>query len=149
METEVNSTYTVQDHLAAQFKFAIPKAALYAKLIDRNLDPKAAYDDEFRNGEENKKKFRLAYADIIKWFVLGASKKNNTSDSDNGWSHSGGGYEIDDTDRKLLMAEANSIYKELEPESVFKVKTTFRVNSLGVKHANYDMEGNPLPHIIR
>lgn len=149
METEVNSTYTVQDHLAAQFKFAIPKAALYAKLIDRNLDPKAAYDDEFRNGEENRNKFRLAYADIIKWFVLGASKKNNTSDSDNGWSHSGGGYEIDDTDRKLLIAEANSIYKELEPESVFKNKTTFRMNSFGIQHANYDMGGNPLTHIIR
>lgn len=149
METEANSTYTVQDHLAAQFKFAIPKAALYAKLIDRDLDPKAEYDDEFKQTEGNKDKFRLAYADIIKWFVLGMSKKNNTSDSDNGWTHSGGGYEIDDTDRKLLMAEANAIYKELEPESVFKSKTTFRMNSFGIQHANYDMGGNPLPHIIR
>lgn len=149
MKTGVNSTYTVQDHLAASVKFSVPRQALYARLIDRDLDPDTEYDYDFRQQKENKEKFRLAYADVIKWFVLGMSKKNNTSDGDNGWSHSGGGYEIDDKDRKLLMAEANAIYQELEPKSVFKSKTVFRMNSFGIQHANYDAAGNPLPHIIR
>lgn len=141
--SEDYSTYTVFDYLAARVKFDIPRKALLAILADRDIDPATAY------AERDVDNTRLAYADMLKWFVLGASKKNNTSDTDNGWTHSGGGYEIDDEDRKLLIAEANAIYKELEPDSQIKNKTTFRMNSLGVKHCNYDLAGNPLPHIIR
>lgn len=146
-KTEENSTYTVLDYLASSVKFGIPKKALYAKMIDRDLDPEAEYSYDFK--QHNNNKIRLVYADMIKWFVVGMSKKNNTSDSDNGWSHAGGGYEIDDTDRKILIAEANAIYKELEPASVIKSKSTFRMNSFGTQHCNYDAAGNPLPHIIR
>lgn len=148
MGTEEENTYTVQDHLAAQFKFDIPKAALKAKLIDRDLEPETEYTADFRNDGESMKKFSLAYADMIKWFVLGMSKKNNSSDSDNGWTHSGGGYEIDDTDRKLLIDEANAIYKKFEPASVIKSGTTFRMSSFGIQPANYDIAGFPIPHII-
>lgn len=147
--TEANITCTVLGHLAAQFKFSIPRAALCAKLVDRELDPETVYDDEFKQGEGNKDKFRLAYADIIKWFLLGPSKRNNTSDSDNGWSHAGGGYELDAKDRDLLIKEANAIYGELEPESAIKSRATLRVMSFGIRHASYDPAGNPLPHIIR
>lgn len=140
--SEENS-YTVLDYLSAKVKFGIPKKAMRAILVDRGMELETPY------GECDTDSVRLAYADILKWFVLGPSKKNNTSDTDNGWTHSGGGYELDDTDRKLLMAEANAIYSELEPESVFKSKTTFRISSLGIQHANYDRYGNPLPHIVR
>lgn len=142
--SEANSTYTAFEYLAASVKFSVPKAALVAKFKKRGIDPDTAYDD-VRDSDE----LRLVYADMLKWYVLGASKKNNTSDTDNGWTHSGGGYELDDDDKKLLIAEANAIYNELEPESVIKNKTTFRMNSLGIQHANYDMWGNPLPHIVR
>lgn len=138
-----SETYTVLDYLAAKVKFDIPKKAMIAIFHDRGIEPDTAFTD--RDADAT----RLAYADMLKWFVLGASKKNNTSDTDNGWTHSGGGYEIDDEDRKLLIAEANAIYKELEPESQIRNKTTFRMNSFGIQHANYDMAGNPLPHIIR
>lgn len=143
MSTEVNSTYTVQDYLSARVKFGIPKAALAAILADRGIEPDTAYAD--RDADAT----RLAYADMLKWFVLGPSKKNNTSDTDNGWTHSGGGYELDDNDRKLLIAEANAIYDELEPDSVIKSKSTFRMMSFGTQHANYDTGGNPLPHVVR
>lgn len=142
--TEANSIYTVFDHLSAKVKFGIPRAALVAILADRDMEPDAAYYDK-RGSDE----LRLAYADMLKWFVLGPSKKNNTSDTDNGWTHSGGGYELDDEDRKLLVKEANAIYGELEPESVIKSKATFRMMSFGIQRANYDAAGNPLPHIIR
>ena len=81
--------------------------------------------------------------------VLGPSKVNNTSDSDNGWTHSGGGYDMSDEDRSEMKAEANAIYAELEPESMLKKKSTFRVVSNGIKRVNYSPFGEPLPHTIK
>lgn len=140
---ETNSTYTVFDYLAARVKFGIPRKALFAICADRGIEPSTAFAD--RDADS----VRLAYADMLKWFVIGPSKKNNVSDTDNGWSHSGGGYELTADDRKLLIKEANAIYDELEPESVIKSKSTFRMDSFGIRHADYDAIGNPLPHIIR
>lgn len=142
--SEASSTYTAFEYLSARVKFDIPKSALTAIFIKRGMDIEAAYEDYAGIDQ-----LRLAYADMLKWYILGASKKNNTSDTDNGWTHSGGGYEIDDKDRKLLIAEANAIYDELEPDSAIKSKPTFRMMSFGIQHANYDSSGNPLPHIIK
>lgn len=116
---------------------------MLAIFANRGIEPSTAFADRDVNS------IRLAYADMLKWFIVGPSKKNNVSDTDNGWSHSGGGYELAADDRKLLIKEANAIYNELEPESTVKSKSTFRMNSLGVRHADYDAVGNPLPHIIR
>lgn len=141
--SEASSTYTVFDYLTASVKFDIPRKAMIAIFHKRGIEPDTAYTDRDEDAT------RLAYADMLKWFVLGASKKNNTSDTDNGWTHSGGGYEIDDEDRKNLIAEANAIYRELDPSSELKKKTVFRMNSYGIQHANYDINGFPVPHIIR
>lgn len=142
MSEEVNSAYTVFDYLAARVKFDIPMAALLAILADRGIESDTAYTDKDADAT------RLAYADMLKWFVLGPNKRNNTSDTDNGWTHTGGGYELDDEGRKLLIKEANAIYDELEPDSVIKVKSTFRMRSYGVKPANISMDGEPLPHVV-
>lgn len=141
--SEGNSIYTVFGYLAAKVKFDIPREALLAILADRNIEPTAPY------GERDVDNTRLAYADMLKWFVLGASKKNNTSDTDNGWSHSGGGYEIDREDRRLLIAEANAIYSELEPSSLIKNKSSFKISSFGIQRCDYDLAGNPIPHLIK
>lgn len=143
MNDKVETVYTVMDYLPAKVKFDIPKAAMLAILADRGVEPAIPYADA------DKGALRLAYADMLKWFVLGGSKQNNTSETDNGWTHSGGGYELDDTDRKLLIKEANAIYDELEPTSVIKNKTTFKIMSFGIRHADYDVTGNPIPHIIK
>ncbi len=143
MNDKVETVYTVMDYLPAKVKFDIPKSAMLAIFADRDVDPATPYADA------DKGALRLAYADMLKWFVLGGSKENNTSDTDNGWTHSGGGYELDDTDRKLLIKEANAIYDELEPTSVIKNKTTFKIMSFGVRRADYDIAGNPIPHIIK
>lgn len=134
--------YTVNDYLISKVKFEMPKEALKAIMVDRELE------DGIDLVSCDKDKVRLAYADMLKWFVLGPSKVNNTSDSDNGWTHSGGGYDMSDEDRSELKAEANAIYKELEPDSMMKKKSTFRVTSHGVKRANLAPWGQPLPHII-
>ncbi|MDY4625763.1 MAG: hypothetical protein SO442_04070 [Prevotella sp.] len=140
---ETRSVYTIMDHLPALVKFSIPKAAVIAILADRGLDPAMPYSDVDANLR------RLCYADELRWYLRGESKKNNVSDSDNGWSHSGGGYELSDDDRRRLEDEANSIYRELEPESVIKRRTSFRMLSNGIKPANVDLSGDPLPRINR
>jgi hypothetical protein len=140
---EVYMDYTVEDYILAKVKFEVPADALCPIFIDREIDAKSPVTDCGRD------KVRLAYADLLKWMVLGPSKFNNTSDTDNGWTHSSGGYLLTSDDIKELKNEANAIYAELEPSSVFGRKTTFRMNSGGIKRANVDLAGNPLPHIIR
>lgn len=140
--SEVGKTYTVEDYILAKVKFEVPVDALYPIFVDREIEAKTPMMDSDRT------KVRLAYADLLKWMILGPSKVNNTSDTDNGWTHSSGGYQLTSDDIKELKNEANAIYKELEPSSVFGRKTTFKMNSGGIKCANSDMAGNPLPHII-
>lgn len=140
--SEVVKTYTVEDYILAKVKFEVPVDALYPIFVDREIEAKTPMMDSDRT------KVRLAYADLLKWMILGPSKVNNTSDTDNGWTHSSGGYQLSSDDIKDLKNEANAIYKELEPSSVFGRKTTFKMNSGGIKRANSDMAGNPLPHII-
>ena len=142
MDSEME-IYTVNDYLINKVKFEMPMKALKAIMVDRELE------DGIDLAACDKDKVRLAYADMLKWFVLGPSKVNNTSDSDNGWTHSGGGYDMSDNDRSEMKAEANAIYEELEPESMLKKKSTFRIVSHGVKRANLTPWGSPLPHIIK
>lgn len=138
-----NSFLSVTDYLINKVRFGIPRAALLSILVDRELDGGM----EYLSCEKDK--VRLAYADMLKWYVLGASKVNNTSDADNNWSHTEGGYELSSADIAALKAEANAIYEELDKSSVFKRKSTFRMTSHGVKRASRDGCGMPVPHIIR
>lgn len=142
MDKEVN-VFTVKDYLINKVKFEIPSLALKSILADRGLMMEEEYDYADPNT------LKLAYADMLKWFILGPSKVNNTSDSDNGWTHAGGGYDMSNEDRAELKAEANAIYKELEPTSMLVKKTSFKISSNGVKRANYSSWGSPLPHIIK
>lgn len=145
MEKEVNEKtfLTVGDYLIGKVKFEVSEDSMKAILVDRELDYNTAY------GDCDKSAVRLAYADMLKWIILGPSKFNNTSDTDNGWTHTGGGYELSDDDLSYLRAEANAIYSELEPASVLKKKSTFRITSHGIKRANRDAYGMPVPHIIK
>ena len=138
-----NKIHTLEDALFSKVRFSIPEDTVRTILIERALDGNMAYVDA------NPTDVRLAYADILKWLVLGPSKMNNTSDSDNGWSHTEGGFEISERHRAELKAEANAIYAELEPGSMIKKKSSFRITSHGVKCADYSVFGCPLPHIIK
>lgn len=143
MEMENEFVLTAYDYLIDKVKFDVPKKTMLSIMVVRGIDPEALYE------EVDKDTLRLAYADTLKWFIIGPSKKNNVSDSDNGWSHSEGGYQISDEDRKEMKAEANAIYKELEPESVMKRKSTFRMVSHGIKRANVTSYGMKLPHTTK
>lgn len=132
---------TVSSALINKVKFEVPEETLHAILVDRGLDGEMDY------GEAPRREVRLAYADLLKWFILGPSKVNNTTDSDNGWSHGGGGYELTPSDLSRLKAEANAIYEELEPTSKLKRRCTFKITSHGVKRSNVSPYGMRLPHI--
>ncbi len=134
--------FTVVDYLLNKVRFGVPRKALLPILYDRELDDTAPYLSC------DKDKVRLAYADLLKWYILGASKVNNTTETDNGWSHTTAGYELSDDDIANLKAEANAIYEELSPESVIKRRSTFRIVSHGVKRASRDINGMFVPHII-
>ena len=138
-----NKIHTLEDALFSKVRFSIPEDTVRTILIERALDGNMAYVDA------NPTDVRLAYADILKWLVLGPSKMNNTSDSDNGCSHTEGGFEMSERDRAELKAEANAIYAELEPGSMIKKKSSFRITSHGVKRADYSVFGCLLPHIIK
>ncbi len=130
-----DKTYTVMDYLSGKVKFGVTKQSLQAHLADRGLDPDMAYSDC------DKSLLRLCYADTLKWFIVGASKVNNTTDTDNGWTHAGGGYELSDDDIADMKAIANGIYEELEPASCIKRKSVFRIKSHGVMRANTSLNG--------
>lgn len=142
MDSE-NKGFTAFDYLVSRVKFEVPEQTIIGIMYKRGIDRDSLIGDNENNVLE------LAYADILKWFIIGPSKVNNTSDSDNGWTHTGGGYDLSDEDRSEMKAEANAIYAQLEPESVLKKKSTFRVNSHGVKKANFTPWGTPLPHIVK
>lgn len=137
--------FTVEDYLIGKVKFDVPEAAIIPILVDRGLSGAAGVADL---SDDERTTLRLCYADLLKWFVIGPSKVNNTSDSDNGWTHTAGGYELSDDDIAAMKAEANAIYDELEPASVFAKKASVKILSHGVMRANRQVCGNPLPHII-
>lgn len=134
---------TAYEYLINKVKFDVPKKAMLSIMAVRGIGFESLYE------EADKDSLRLAYADLLRWFVIGPSKKNNVSDSDNGWSHSEGGYQITDEDRNEMKAEANAIYAELEPESVMKKRSSFRMVSHGIKKADRSLYGSPLPHVNR
>lgn len=139
--SEVEKAYTIENYILSKVKFEVPVDALYPIFVDRGFEKSSLLTDYDMD------KVRLAYADLLKWMVLGPSKVNDTSDTDNGWTHSSGGYELTPDDIKELKREANSIYRRLEPESVFGVRSSFRINSCGIMRSNTDAFDNPLPHI--
>lgn len=132
--------YTVRDWLFGCVNFSVPESAVETILCQRDVDGDTDYADK----ESLPIDIRLLKADLLKWIVLGPGKVNNVSDSDNGWSHSEGGYALSKDDKKMLMDEANAIYEELEPASVFG-KKKIRMRSAGIMPAYRDLDGTPLP----
>ena len=144
-----NNVYTVEDWLFGCVNFAVSQESVTCILAERSVDGSQQYakiiDVTVGEGEEPKTiDSRLLKADLLKHIVLGAGKVNSTSDQDNGWSHSDGGYTLSKDDKQLLMDEANAIYEELEPSSVFG-KKKIRMRSAGIMPAYYDTDGRPLP----
>ena len=145
--------YTVGDYLFGCVNFAVPQSAVDTILAQRDVDGSQKYAKEVNvtvgEGEEPKTiDIRLLKADLLKWIILGAGKVNSTSDSDNGWSHSDGGYTLSADDKIMLKDEANAIYEELEPESVIG-KKKIKVHSMGIMPAKRNTDGTIITDALR
>lgn len=136
--------YTVEDWLFGCVNFAVSKSATDSIFAEREIEPTTPYAERNTLSID----VRLLKADLLKWIVLGAGKVNNTSESDNGWSHSDGGYTLSPEDKKMLKDEANDIYAELEPESVFGIKK-IKVHSMGIMPAKRNTDGTIITDVLR
>jgi hypothetical protein len=136
--SENTAVRTVGEWLFGCVNFAVPGDAVTNITEDRGVDETAAKDSVETNT------LRLMKADLYKWIILGPGRVTDTKDQDNGWAHAGGGYTLSKDDKKMLMDEANAIYEELEPSSVFG-KKKIRMRSAGIMPAYRDTDGTPLP----
>ena len=79
---------------------------------------------------------------------MGPSKINSTSDSDNGWSHSEGGYTLSDDDKDRMLKYAKAIYDKYDEEFDYDDSVSVAIESFGITPCDYDEAGIPLPHIV-
>lgn len=140
--TNEEKVYTVADYICGRVNYDIPDETITAICKKRGVDETLAYPDGCKDINVD-----LLYADLLKWIVLGPSRKGDVSDSDNGWKHSEGSFTLSKDDKKLLTQEANAIYEENGEPTIGRTK--IRVHSLGIMGARFDLNGNPLPRIIK
>lgn len=132
--------YTIKDYLYGCVNFDVPSEAVIRICLDREVDILAEAACIEKNVRD------LCKADLFVWIVLGVSRKGNNSDSDNGWSHTAGGFTLTEQDKAYLLKAANAIYEENGESTVGK--TTVKIKSFGIKPADFDVSGIPQPHIV-
>lgn len=120
--------FTIEEYAYGLVNFEIPESAVASIFAKRGIDKEMAFADVEKQDRD------LIEADIYVWICNGVSKMTATTDSDNGWSHSGGGYTLTEEDKKRLMKAANAIYEQYDEPTVGKTHVT--VLNFGIKPAN-------------
>lgn len=136
-----NNVRTAEDYVFSCVNFAIPQEGVNYVLGERKIKAEKPYD------ELEKKDKELLKADIYVWICMGPSKINSTSDSDNGWSHSEGGYTLSDDDKDRMLKYAKAIYDKYDEEYIDD-SVCVAIESFGITPCDYDEAGIPLPHIV-
>lgn len=136
------NVYTAEDYLFGCVNFSVPADGARSILVNRGI-AKSTLASELTVKDKE-----LLKADLFVWICLGPSKVSSTSDSDNGWSHSGGGYTLSDDDKDRMLNYAYAIYDKYDEEIPFDDRANISVSSHGIMHCDYDCSGNPLPHTI-
>lgn len=136
-----NNVRTAEDYVFSCVNFAIPQEGVDYVLGERKIKAEKPYD------ELEKKDKELLKADIYVWICMGPSKINSTSDSDNGWSHSEGGYTLSDDDKDRMLKYAKAIYDKYDEEYIDD-SVCVAIESFGITPCDYDEAGIPLPHIV-
>lgn len=132
---------TLKDHVLGCVNFKVPESAADYVLGERDLNGDAMISTIDKRTRE------LLKADLYVWICMGPSKGSSTSDSDNGWSHSDGGYTLTDDDKDRMLGLAKSIYEKYDEEIPFDDSVEVHVSSFGIQPCDYDEAGIPLPHI--
>jgi len=143
MASEVeNKVRTAEDYVFGCVNFAIPQEGVDHVLKEREIKAETAYEELEKPTRE------LLKADIYVWICMGPSKVNSTSDSDNGWSHSEGGYTLTDEDKDRMLKYAKAIYEKYDEEFDYDDSVSVAIESFGITPCDYDEAGIPLPHIV-
>lgn len=138
----VNNVRTVEDYLFGCVNFAIPQEAVDYILGEREIESNTSYENLEKKDRE------LLKADLYIWICMGPGKVDSTSDSDNGWKHSGGGYTLSDDDKDRMLAYAKAIYEKYDEEFDIDGSVSVAISSFGIQPCDYDEAGIPLPHIV-
>lgn len=152
---------TVRDYVFGCVNFQISDETAECICDERGIDPDKTFDELFPkptedatdvvSEEENlepKRTKELLKADLYVWICMGPTKVNSTSDSDNGWSHSEGGYQLTDEDKDRMLAYAKTIYDKYGEEFDYDDSVEVIVSSFGIQPCDYNEAGIPLPHEV-
>lgn len=153
---------TVRDYVFGCVNFQISDETAEHICDERGIDPDKTFDELFHKPEadapdavaddenviEPKRTKELLKADLYVWICMGPTKVNSTSDSDNGWSHSEGGYQLTDEDKDRMLAYAKSIYEKYDEEFDYDDSVEVNVSSFGIQPCDYNEAGIPLPHEV-
>jgi len=137
-----NNVRTAEDYVFSCVNFAVPQEGVDYVLGERKINAEKPYE------ELEKKDKELLKADLYVWICMGPSKVNSTSDSDNGWSHSEGGYTLSDDDKDRMLKYAKAIYEKYDEEFDYDDSVSVAIESFGITPCDYDEAGIPLPHIV-
>ena len=127
-------------YLLGVTNYPVNEEAVKVILAQRGIDLEATLADTPVKDQE------LAKADLLVWLCTSPSKVGVTRDSDNGWSHSEGGYTLYASDRAWLLRMANAIYSKYSEQTLMST-SHFKVRNHGIRHCNYGLGGRPLPMI--
>lgn len=137
-----DSPRSIAQYVFDSINFSLPEGTVRAFLEKRGIDGNLPYKDY-----ADKSKVELVRADLFMWMVNGASVVGAVKDSDNGWSHSDGGYTLSKEDKRLLTAAANAIYKANgEEENVLRKEIS--VHSFGIMGTQFTPDDIPIPRIV-
>lgn len=153
---------TVRDYVFGCVNFQISDETAEHICDERGIDPDKTFDELFPKPEadapdavaddenviEPKRTKELLKADLYVWICMGPTKVNSTSDSDDGWSHSEGGYQLTDEDKNRMLAYAKSIYEKYDEEFDYDDSVEVNVSSFGIQPCDYNEAGIPLPHEV-
>lgn len=131
-------SFTIEEYASGIIHFELPEEALASIFAKREIDKDTLFSDVEKQDRD------LIEADIYAYVAMAVSKMNSTSDSDNGWSHSGGGYTLTEEDKKRLISMANAIYEQYDEPLICKRKV--KIHSFGIMGANRTINGYHLPH---
>lgn len=140
-KNESRKVRTVGDYLFGCVNFAVPEEAVEHLSFERGTGMETALPDVDTRTKE------LLKADLYIWICMGAGRTNNVTDSDNGWSHSEGGYTLSDNDKERMLNYAKSIYARYDEEFPYDDSVEMKLVSFGIAGCDYDAGGFPMPHI--
>lgn len=134
--------YTIEDYLLDTVNLNVSSSLVIPILLRRGIAPGSLLT------EVEQKPRDLAEADF---YVLLATttpdRQGTVSDSDNNWEHSDGGFTLSKTYRNLLLDKANALYAQYDEPLVGS--RSFKMRSHGVQRARIDMNGEPMPHVVK